>query len=42
MVTIPIGQRVRLENPETTDGRMLVVIAPPDFAGVIAEWPVIT
>lgn len=39
MATIPIGQRVRLENPGTTDGRMLVVLTPADFATAVATWP---
>ncbi|MFN8204204.1 MAG: hypothetical protein U0S48_16735 [Solirubrobacteraceae bacterium] len=41
LATIPIGQRVRLENPEASDGRMLVVLTPPDFAAVVGSWPVI-
>lgn len=39
LVTIPLGQRVLLENPEATDARMLVVITPPDFAAALAGWP---
>lgn len=42
LATIPIGHRVRLENPETVDARMLVVLTPPDFASALAGWPVVT
>lgn len=39
LATIPVGQLVRLENPEETDARMLVILSPPDFAGAVASWP---
>lgn len=41
LATIPIGHKVRLENPEDTEARMLVVLTPPDFAGSVARWPTI-
>jgi quercetin dioxygenase-like cupin family protein len=41
LATIPIGLHVSLENPETSDARMLVVLAPADFAGAVAGWPVV-
>jgi quercetin dioxygenase-like cupin family protein len=40
LATIPIGRRVALENPAATEARMLVVLAPPDFAATVAAWPV--
>jgi mannose-6-phosphate isomerase-like protein (cupin superfamily) len=39
MATIPVGLHVRLENPEQTEARMLVVLSPPDFAASVAAWP---
>lgn len=42
LATIPIGHRVRLENPGAADARMLVVLAPPDFAAALTGWPEVT
>lgn len=39
LATIPVGQRVRLENPTDEDARTLVVLTPPDFAAQLAAWP---
>lgn len=38
-VTIPIGEKVRLENPGDGEARLLVVLSPPDFAGQVGAWP---
>lgn len=39
VVTIPVGERVRLENPGDADARLLVVLTPPDFAATVQTWP---
>lgn len=39
LATIPIGQKVSLENPGSDEARMLVVLTPPDFAAAVATWP---
>lgn len=39
LATIPIGQKVRLDNPEDSEARMLVILSPPDFAAAVATWP---
>lgn len=39
LATIPVGQRVRLENPTEEEARALVVLTPPDFAAQLAAWP---
>ncbi len=42
VVTIPVGERVRLENPEDEEARLSVVLTPPDFATAVAAWPAVT
>ncbi|MGH7912306.1 MAG: cupin domain-containing protein, partial [Candidatus Dormibacteraceae bacterium] len=39
VATIPVGQRVRLENAGDGEARLLAVLAPADFAAVAARWP---
>ncbi len=39
IVTIPIGEKVRLDNPEPDPGKLLVVFSPADFTNRIASWP---
>jgi len=39
VTTVPIGRRVRLENPGTDEAELLVVVAPADFARELAGWP---
>ncbi|MGH2843870.1 MAG: cupin domain-containing protein [Solirubrobacteraceae bacterium] len=39
VVTIPVGERVRVENPGSEDARLLVALTPPDFADALAAWP---
>jgi quercetin dioxygenase-like cupin family protein len=39
VITIPVGQRVRLENPGSEEARLLVVLSPPDFAAQVQGWP---
>lgn len=39
VVTIPVGERVRLENPSDSEARLLVVLTPPDFAAAVQTWP---
>lgn len=39
LTTIPVGRRVRLENPSAEEARLLVVVSPPDFAERISAWP---
>lgn len=39
VVTIPRGERVRLENPSGSEARLLVVLTPPDFAAAVQTWP---
>ena len=41
VVTIPVGERVRLENPGDEEVRVSVVLAPPDFAATVAAWPAV-
>ena len=38
-VTIPVGERVRLENPGDEEARLSVVLTPPDFAAAVVAWP---
>jgi quercetin dioxygenase-like cupin family protein len=38
LATIPVGQRVRLENSGEGEARLLVVLAPPGFAARVANW----
>ena len=40
LATIPVGQRVTLENSGDADARTLVVLAPAGFAEAVAAWPV--
>lgn len=40
LVTIPVGEEVRLDNSENGEGRLLVVFSPADFVSQIASWPV--
>lgn len=39
IVTIPAGEKVRLDNPEHGEGRLLVVFSPASFTGQVATWP---
>lgn len=39
IVTIPVGEEVRLDNPEHGDGKLLVVFSPPSFTNQVAAWP---
>jgi quercetin dioxygenase-like cupin family protein len=39
LATIPVGCRVRLENPGDVEARALVVLTPPQFAEQLAGWP---
>ncbi len=39
LVTIPVGEEVRLDNPEHGDGKLLVVFSPASFTSQVAEWP---
>lgn len=39
VTTIPIGRRVRLENPGAEEVRLIVVVSPPDFAKALNAWP---
>lgn len=39
IVTVPIGESVRLANPEPEPGTLLVVFSPADFTNRIASWP---
>lgn len=39
LVTIPVGEQVRLDNPEPEPGRLLVVFSPAGFTNRIADWP---
>lgn len=39
IATIPVGRRVRLENPSDTEATLLVVLSPPDFIRQITGWP---
>jgi mannose-6-phosphate isomerase-like protein (cupin superfamily) len=39
VTTIPVGRRVRLENPGEDEARLVVVLSPPDFARRAAAWP---
>lgn len=41
LATIPIGQKVSLENPGSDEARMLVILTPPDFAAAVATWPIV-
>ncbi|MGH9095641.1 MAG: cupin domain-containing protein [Acidimicrobiales bacterium] len=41
MATIPVGERVRLENTGEGEARLLVVLSPPDFAGQVNSWPTV-
>lgn len=36
---IPVGRRVRLENPGAVPARLLAVLTPPDFTAQIERWP---
>jgi quercetin dioxygenase-like cupin family protein len=39
VTTIPVGRRVRLENAGDVEARLMVVVAPADFARNVARWP---
>lgn len=39
LATVPVGRPVALENPTDHDVRILVVVAPPEFAAAAASWP---
>jgi len=39
LATIPVGQRVRLENAGDEEARTLAVLTPPDFVRGIEGWP---
>lgn len=39
LATIPIGCRVRLENPGDEVARLFVVLTPPDFVAQLGNWP---
>ncbi len=39
LVVIPVGEKVRLENPEGEAGKLLVVFSPVEFTERIAAWP---
>lgn len=39
LATIPVDQRVRLENPTDEAAEALVMLTPPDFAAQLADWP---
>lgn len=39
ITTIPVGRRVRLDNPGSVEAQLLVVVSPPDFAQRLAAWP---
>lgn len=39
VVSIPIGERVSVENRGDDDVRMLVSVTPPSFAEALAGWP---
>lgn len=41
LATIPVGEHVRLENPDQTDARMRVILTPSDFAASVANWPTV-
>jgi len=36
---IPVGRRVRLENPGAEPARLLAVLSPPDFTAQVERWP---
>lgn len=39
LVTIPVGEQVRLENPGEEPGRLLVMFSPASFTNELATWP---
>lgn len=39
LVSIPVGEKVRLDNPEPKPGRLLVVFSPPEFVSQLTSWP---
>lgn len=39
IVTIPVGEEVRLDNPENGEGKLLVVFSPADFVNQLESWP---
>lgn len=39
IVVIPVGEPVRLENPQGEAGKLLVVFSPASFTDQIAAWP---
>ncbi|MCO5314978.1 MAG: hypothetical protein M9938_02275 [Solirubrobacterales bacterium] len=39
IVTIPAREKVRLDNPEHGEGRLLVVFSPAGFTNQVASWP---
>lgn len=39
LATIPVGQRVTLQNPTEEEARLLVILAPADFAARLRDWP---
>lgn len=39
IVTIPAGEKVRLDNPEHGEGKLLVVFSPASFTSQVASWP---
>jgi len=39
IVTIPVGEKVRLDNPEPEQGKLLAIFSPAGFTNRIAGWP---
>lgn len=39
LASIPIGEQVRLDNPESEAGHLLVVFSPSEFVAQLASWP---
>jgi mannose-6-phosphate isomerase-like protein (cupin superfamily) len=36
---VPVGRRVRLDNPGSVEAQLLVVVSPPEFAQELSAWP---
>lgn len=41
LVTIPVDERVRLDNPELSPGRLLIIFSPPEFISHLTSWPLV-
>ena len=41
LATIPIGEKVRLDNPESESGHLLMIFSPPEFVSKLASWPLV-